>query len=432
MEKALPSRREPVHREVLEYLEIPLRRPWHILIPLVVLALAAVIASYVVPARYKSSTLILVDDDQVPEAIAAKVAPERLGRRLQTLKQQVLSRTRLETVIHELDPYHGQGQESMTAMVERMRGAIAVEVKGTDAFGIEYSHKDPAMAQRVANRLTQLFIDETIHARRQQVEEANRFIETELDDARLQLSSREEALRRYKEEHMGTLPEQLNANLSTLQRLQLEQQGVAESLRGALDRAALFERADATAPAGTPETELQQMRSQLASLRARYTDEHPDVRALQERIAAAERAGSGVTGGPDRERNAQLLQARQEIKKLQERRDDLSRQIASFQGRVELTPRTEQEIGTLTRDFQKLNEYYLTLLNKKLDTQMAARLEQRWQGDRFRVLDPANLPERPYFPNRLLFLLGGSLVGLVAGLVLALTADLFDHSLGRA
>src|SRR5712671_6241603 len=103
----MPLSQEPFRRDVLEYLEIPLRRPWHLVIPIVVVATAAVIASYVVPPRYKSSTLILVDDDQVPEAIAAKVAPERLGRRLQTLKQQVLSRTRLETVIRELDPYHG-------------------------------------------------------------------------------------------------------------------------------------------------------------------------------------------------------------------------------------------------------------------------------------------------------------------------------------
>jgi succinoglycan biosynthesis transport protein ExoP len=425
----MPEGHRPPRREALDYLEILLRRPRQVLIPLVLVAIAAVAASYLVPARYRSSTLILVDGDQVPDAIAGKVVPERLGHRLQTLKQQVLSRTRLETVIGELDPYHLKGQESMTRMVDWMRGSIEVAVKGTDSFGIDYVHNDPVMAQRVANRLTQLFIDETIHARKEQVDEAYRFIETELEDARRQLAAREEALRRYKEEHMGTLPEQLNANLSTLQRLQMEQQGVSESLRAARDRAALFEQADARVPSTAPETELQQLRSQLASLRLRYTEDHPDIRALLSRIEAAQRGGSDGLPAGERGQNSQLFTARLEIKELQTRRDDLTRQIESFQSRVEQTPRTEQQIVTLTRDFQKLNENYLALLNKKLDTQMAARLEQRWHGDRFRILDPANLPERPYFPNRLLFLLCGSLAGLAAGLAVALMADHLDHSI---
>jgi polysaccharide chain length determinant protein (PEP-CTERM system associated) len=416
-------------RDVREYLEIPLRRPWHVAIPFVLVLVAAVATSYILPPRYRSSTLILVESEKVPESFVGQVATERVGRRLLTVKQEVTSRTRLETVVRELDPYKQLDRTSMTDQVEWMRGSTSVTVRGNDAFGVEFVHGDRHMAQRVANRLAQLFIEETMQARKQQVGEAYSFIEQELAESRKQLEGREEALRRYKEQHMGSLPEQLNANLSTLQRLQLEQQGVADSLRMASDRLVTLENPapkPATTGNGDGKADLTQLQSQLASLRSRYTDEHPDVQAVLGQIAAMER--SAAKSNNVAAASATLEHARAEVKNFRERRDELALQIGRFQARVEGAPRVEQEIVTLTRDFNKLNENYLALLNKKLDAQLAAKLEQRWQGDRFRILDPASLPENPFFPNRLLFLLFGISAGLALGVGVALAADLLDQS----
>jgi polysaccharide chain length determinant protein (PEP-CTERM system associated) len=294
---------------------------------------------------------------------------------------------------------------------------------------VEFVHGDRHMAQRVANRLAQLFIEETMQARKQQVGEAYSFIEQELAESRKQLEGREEALRRYKEQHMGSLPEQLNANLSTLQRLQLEQQGIADSLRMASDRLVTLENPapkPATTGNGDGKADLTQLQAQLASLRSRYTDEHPDVQAVLGQIAALEKSASSRSSAPPA--NVAAEHARAEVKNLRERRDELALQIARFQARVEGAPRVEQDIVTLTRDFNKLNENYLALLNKKLDAQLATKLEQRWQGDRFRILDPASLPENPFFPNRLLFLLFGISAGLALGVGVALAADLLDQS----
>src|SRR5262249_16856986 len=147
---------------------------------------------------------------------------------------------------------------------------------------------DPRMAQKVANRLAQLFIEETVQSRKQQVGEAYQFIESELEDAKRELEKREEALRRYKEEHMGTLPEQRTATPSTLQRLQLEQQAVSESLRAAMDRVVTLESGGAARSSpglADPRAELNTLRAHLSTLRTRYTDEHPDVRALLIQIA---------------------------------------------------------------------------------------------------------------------------------------------------
>src|SRR5262249_38259373 len=162
-----------------------------------------------------------------------------------------------------------------------------------------------------------------------------------------------------------------------------------------------LESAAATRPTPTNDARagLVQLKIQLASLRTRYTDEHPDVQALLGQIATLEKS-LPANGSSNGEKDGQLEAVRAEGRTLRARREELDQKIASFQARVEQAPRTEQEMVTLTRDFQKLNENYLALLNKKLDTQLAAKLEQRWQGDRFRILDPANLPEAPFYPNR--------------------------------
>ena len=102
--------------------------------------------------------------------------------------------------------------------------------------------------------------------------------------------------------------------------------------------------------------------------------------------------------------------------------------MGSYQNRVDDAPRTEQELKTLTRDFEQLNENYRTLLAKKLDAQMTQRMEKRWKGERFRILDPAYIPESHYYPNRTLFTLAGAVIGLIVGLGFAFGVELFDPS----
>jgi protein tyrosine kinase modulator len=419
-------------QDLLEYLEIPLRRPWHVVIPFVLLVTAAVATSYVLPKKYRSSTLILVESEKVPDAFVASMATERTTKRLQTIRQEILSRTRLERVINELQPYGPVGNRSLTVTVETMRQAIDIAVKGNDAFSIDFVHRNPEMAMKVANRLATLFIEEATRSREEQVGEAYQFIETQLADARRELESREVALRRYKEQHMGTLPEQTPANLATLQRLQMEQQSVNENLRAATERLISVESNPTKAAAAASDSTLGQLQSQLATLRGRYTDEHPDVRALKARIAVLEREQASkapvTTDDPAATARTQVEAARADVQKIKDRLADIDAKIATFQGRVEQAPRTEQDIATLSRDFQKLNENYLTLLNKKLEAQMAAKLEQRWKGEQFRILDPANLPERPIFPNKRLFLAAGLFLGLLAGIAAAVAADFLDHS----
>ena len=435
---------EAPRRSMTEYLEIPLRRWRLVLLPFVLIVTAALVASQLLPKKYRSSTFILVESEKVPEYILPRTVAERAERRLQSIRQEILSRTRLERVIRETDPYPGSvDRVPMSDLIDRIKTATEIAVRGNDAFSIEYVHTDPRKAADVVNRLASLFIGESTLARGQQVEDANTFIGAQLEEARRNLELKEEAVRRYKETRMGTLPEQSAANISALQGLQMQHQALGDDLRAALDRQGVLEKqlADvrrgiaAGTVVGDPLAEISRLKSQLASLRTRYTDEHPDVQETMRRLASLEKAlsvpapsGAAEDDSAVATAQAQLDQARHEAAVLQQKRDEMGQRIAALQGRIDMAPRTEQELSTLTRDFANLREHYLTLLNKQLDAQMAAKLEQRWKGEQFRIIDPAFVPERPFFPNTMVFLAAGIVLGLVAGIGTAVLVELLDHS----
>jgi uncharacterized protein involved in exopolysaccharide biosynthesis len=243
---------------------------------------------------------------------------------------------------------------------------------------------------------------------------------------------------------MGRLPEQLQTNLTTMEMLQREMQTVEESLflarekRDALARSA--NRPAVSGQAGGTRTEtsdIDSLRSQLVALRSRYTDSHPDVETLRSRIARAEaRLAESQTLQEDVPTNAadtigraQLQAATNEVEKLESRQADLERRVAVIRGRVEDTPRTEQELANLTRDYNKLSDNYTALLSKQLEAQMAGRLEQRWKGDRFRVLDPAHLPEKPDSPRPKRILALGMVAGLLLGLGLSIVLEVLDPTI---
>jgi polysaccharide chain length determinant protein (PEP-CTERM system associated) len=435
----MSTRRDSLAHELLSYVEVPIRRPLQVLFPLLIVMTIALVLAFTMPEKYRTATLILVEEQEVPKSFV-QTTENPARPRLLTIRQEILSRTRLEQVIKELDPYPERtGQAALTDILETMRAAVSINVKGEDAFTIEYVHRSASMAQAVANRLAGLFIEETMRAREEQVTSAVSFIETQLTDARRELELKEQALRKFKEARMGSLPEQTGSNLATLQRLQLEQQSLAASLQSARQRLTQLDQGS-TDPGPTPgassryePSELATLRARLAELQERYTAEHPDIEAVLARIARLEgtavKTSDSGSAAPSPVRSSPLLdQARLEVKDLEGKIANVDRRIQEFQQRVENTPRAEQELANLTRDHNMLQQNYLQLLNKKIDAQMAERLEERWKGEQFRVLDPAFLPEQPYSPNRRLIAVVGLVLGLLAGLTLAYTSEFLDSS----
>ncbi len=423
--------------QIQRFLYAPLRRPLLVAIPFAVVIALSVVALFTLPKRFRSSTLILVETERVPESFVPKVATEDKGATLQALWTEILSRTRLERVIEETRPY--PELSSLSQAVDTMRRRLLLNPSGSDGFTIDFIHADPHVAQRVTARIAALFIEESTKTRAQQVEGAVDFLVSQVNAAREELEKKDLALRRFKEERMGKLPEQLQTNLATMGMLQQELRTVDENLLFARERLDNLNRSAGRTQSGAAKavaddsTNLADLRRQLLALRTRYTEEHPDVRSLTSRIAQLEarRSETAFHGDAPEDPEAaamstQLEGARLEVKKFEERRRDLEARIASLRARVEETPRTEQELATLTRDYKKLDDNYTSLLSKQMEAQMAGRLEQRWKGDRFRILDPANLPEKPYFPSKKLILGLGLALGLFAGVAVSLAAEFLD------
>ena len=419
-------------RQLVQYLEIPLRRPFHVVVPLVAIMLAAWLAASMVPKKYRSSTLLVLQWQNVPLANTfIPKTPSDAGppsKRLASLTQQVVSRPRLETVIRELDPYPALRNRPLSSVVERLGADIDVHITGPDSFTIEYVHTDPSKAKAVVDRLARLLIKESAETRTGQVAGASDVIDARVADLQLDLDAIEDRTRLFKERNMGRLPEQMAANLAALQRLLQQQQALEESLRAAVQRERQLENALGSGDQPKP-SELNQLRAQLLDLRSRYTDEHPDVRALITRIARLEKIAAQTPATAPPANDSELGNARAEIAGLKDRLNDVERNMAMFQSRVDAAPRVEQELATLTRDYERVKETYLALLKQKMDAEMAARLEARFTGDQLRVLDPGYLPDQPYSPNKRLFLLAGLLLGLAAGLGLAVAAEMLDPSI---
>jgi polysaccharide chain length determinant protein (PEP-CTERM system associated) len=432
---------ELVGREIHEYLEIPLRYRRAMWLPFSAVFALAVLAFLLVPAKYRSATLILVEHTDLPEHFVTPVSSESIAQRLQTIRQVVLSRTNLESVIEELHPYPELANLPSYLVVENMRRAIEIRVHGDDSFSLEYVNRTPETAMAVTNRLAERFIENADRIRESLTQRAYAFIESNLGDARKELEAREAALRQSKQRYWGSLPEQLASNLAVLQQLQVEQQTVGESLRtleerrSALERSVLEGRRVST-PGGGALAELAALKAEHQKLRNRYTDQHPEVVALQLRIQRLEEqlargeATTATQADPDLAsayRALQLVEA--EIEGVKTKREQLDQKIGVYQARVEQTPKAEQELLALTRDYEQLRENYTSMLRKQMDAEMARKMEQYWRGGTFRILDPAHLPRRPIRPYAGLILLGGLALALATGVASALLADFLDRSL---
>jgi polysaccharide chain length determinant protein (PEP-CTERM system associated) len=455
---------------VFQYLEILIRRRWAVIVPAVVIGGLTVLIVFSIPATYQSTTLILVEAQKVPETLVRTTVTTPIEDRLQAISQQILSRTRLQRVIEKFDLYqsnaprpegwiakwwerfrYGRPAESSSAPVtldhvERLRRNIDIQVpRGRNPgsiISIAFIGADPRTVMDVTNELASLFIEENLRVREAQAEGTTEFLENELQQMKVRLEAHEEALRSFKERSMGELPEQLETNLRTLDRLQIERQMLENSLKNAEDRYADLSRqltGDAPGGGGSPSTgagRLQALRTRLANLRTEYTEEYPDIVSLKKEIAAVEAdlaAQTTTSTLPDMPGgdagNAQLAEQRREIQTIRQRQQVVVAQIKDYEKRVERTPHREQQLAMVLRDYENVRRSYQTLLDKRQEAKIAESLERRQKAEIFRVLDPANFPERPYQPNRPLLILLGIAGGLVAGIGLAVFREQLDASI---
>jgi polysaccharide chain length determinant protein (PEP-CTERM system associated) len=457
------------------YLSVARRRHMHFLIPLFLGWLAVWGASWILPARYKSSTLILVEQPSMPKNYVEPNVSEDLQDRLQSITQQILSRTRLLSIIDKLHLYgEGSKQVSPDEKVERMRKDIVIElVHGTNltettGFTISYSARDPQIAQQVTSELTDLFIDDNLKARQEASEDTTKFIESQLENARTNLAEQEAKVREFEGKHEGELPSQQASNLAILSGLQAQLQNEQDVVNNAKQQRVYFQSlieqyqalsgTSGTADGG-PKTlpaidqQLQTLKSQLTNLSSHYTDRYPDVQNLKREVAKTEKLRDELIaslndkskdakrsdGGPDTHavsdvsQNPALLQLQSqlqanqvEIANREQSVTNLKARVSEYQARLNDEPAREQELADLTRGYEQSKANFDDLLKKKNESEMATSMEHMQQGERFRMVDAPSLPEKPEFPNRLKFCGIGLGAGLALGLIVVVAFEFLD------
>jgi len=431
--------------ELRDYATLFLRRKWLIAFSFLFILLAGSVYCVVAPERYKSSTTILVVPQSVPEDYVRSTVSVKVNQQLATIKQQVLSRTTLTKVMDELALFPKERERmSPEDVVEMMRKRIEIEVyqtKGRDgsleAFTLSFLHPNPRMAMLAASRLATFFIDENLKTRELQAVGTSEFLESQLKETKERLEAQEAKVKEYKTQFMGQLPDQMEANLRMLTGLQDRFRANEAAVRAQEDRKVYLEAqlqtmersmaAVATENGSSvavyredPAQALAAKRARLEEMSARYTPQHPSVAALREEIAVLENrvaaSGKAAAGNPDgkpplialpknapeeyHRMRAQLQSATAELSSLRRERTAIQAAVASVEGKIQAAPHREQEMVSLVRDYENLKKSYDDLLAKKLEADVSQNLEKRQKGTQFQILDPANLPESPFTPDR--------------------------------
>lgn len=438
-----------------DYWNMVMRKKWLALAIFILSVSAAAILCIVLPKSYRSSTLILVEDQKIPENYVKGIVGSNVEERLTMIQQQVMSRTLLSQVINDFKLYPDQvRKEGIESVVELVRKGIKVDMFGTpgpgsrssvEAFKISFAHENPMIAMKVTATVAGQFIEQNLKVREQLVEGASEFIEQELSLAKSRLEAQEQAISQFKTKYMGELPGQMEANLRALDRLQSDRTAITEGLGRLNDRLGMVEKAmkeyettGVTSP-GLPTatvkpldpvaTRLKELERNLATLSAEYKDNYPDIVSTKLEIEKVKAQLAGRLSDKETTSTAQSISIDPYLRELHKQRDEikiditslkdrqvhLTSQMREFEGRVERSPAREQELMILLRDYGNLQENYRSLLDKKLNARVAENLEKRQKGEQFRIIDPANLPEKPEKPDILRIMLMGLAIGCALG-----------------
>ena len=450
------------------------RRKWLAVLVFALPFVAALSVIFALPTFYRSTALVLVERQQVPEAFVPSTVTSELETRLHTISQEILSRSRLESLITRLGLYPGlRKQVSTEELVERMRKDVKLELKTTNAregrqnattaFALSYRGSDPQTVALVTNTIASFYIEENLKVRERQATGTAEFLKVQLTETRKRLDELEARVSEFRRRYLGELPQQMDANLATLERLhaQLRQNSDnqtraterRQALSSQLAEAELLLSPAAIAAAGPGATmlappemreaiRLAQKKEELAKLRTQFSDKYPDIVQLTAEVAALERelaeakaritkpdpdAPAGASSPPAAPLSPYALRLKEALSEVQSdlrilktEEGRLKESIAAYQARVENVPKREQEFREMSRDYESTRELYGSLLKRYEEAQLAESMEQRQKGEQFRLLDPAVPNQQPAAPNRLrllLMIVAGSL-GLAVGVVL--------------
>jgi polysaccharide chain length determinant protein (PEP-CTERM system associated) len=452
-----------------DYLAMLRRRMKVILIPALLAPLAGFSTSYIFPAKYTSTSEVLVSAPKIPDAVVQQVFTEDLTQHINSIEQQVKSPSRLRPMVERLGL--AKGSQNVEDVIDNIQLNMTIESVVTDlsqlgakkkpgqsdsvpAFLVNYTASTAREAQQVCTELTSMLLEEDLKSREDATQGTTLFLTKQVEEAKQNLDDLDRKLAAFKDQHLGQLPgdednnlkilsglgSQLDANTQSLNRA-TQDKSYTESLLA--QQLAAWKSSESASNPQTLEQQLSQLQAQLIDLQARYTDDHPDVIKTKADIAEVKKKlaeinnptattdtanDKGSASEPPEIRQLRLQIHQYEDLIVQTTRDQkkLQQEINVYQSRVASSPAIEEQYKELARDYDNAQKVYQDDLAKQSTSQMATQAEQQQQGAQMTLLNPANLPDSPSFPNRLFFAGGGLGAGLALGLGVALWLELRD------
>jgi polysaccharide chain length determinant protein (PEP-CTERM system associated) len=411
------------------------------------------------PDFFISTATVLVEQQQIPEGFVKSSVTGEADARLHMIREKLLNRASLLALVTRFDLYPDLRKRATDeAIADRMRRDVTLEVKelqhqiygrdNTFGFKVSYRGRDPETVATVANTLAAHYVEENLQMRSQQASEATTLLKKQLTDIRQRYDEQERSIASFKQRHMGELPEQVEVNLSTLGRLNQELGLNTEHQMRIVERRERLGKQlfDINSGTTTPSPDslpyhLEKLRTELTELRTRASAKHPDVRRVQDEIAAIEKAmaesvldakldsvqAAALLATPDDIKRA-LRDMDRDLKNLSQEEVRLREELASYQRRVERAPQHTQEFHQLDRDYKMTRDMYASVLQRYEDAQLAETMEQTKRAGQMKIVDPAMPSKAPAAPNRLKLILGGLVLSLGLALGGVLWAEHRDTS----
>jgi polysaccharide chain length determinant protein (PEP-CTERM system associated) len=392
----------------------------------------AVVSS--MPNVYRASVVVRVEPARVSPELVQPTVTQLIEDRLKTVRFELFSRPILERVISDTNLYPKlREQRGVAAAVEEMRHHLDVKVEGENAFELTFEDSDPKVATTVANRLPALFAEETLKVRSDQAEAAQELFGDELDKLSKEVAEQEAKISQFKLQHLGELPEQMEANMRGLERLMALMAEKNESLRDAQRRQAEFSKNhfDADTEVGHLIRRQAELNQALDTAKSQWTEDHPEVQRL-EREQVSIRSHLQETERQEQSADAERAVANKQVNEVQQEIATMQEQADMYRARLDNTPRWSAPLAALDRQYESLKAKYTQMLSKKVEADVAYDMELRARSQMFHVLSDAAEPVAPVRPDKTAGLALALLLAIGLGALVGIGLEMNDDSLRAA
>jgi polysaccharide biosynthesis transport protein len=443
---------------IQDYFSIIERRKWSLVVPALLVFATALIAAFTLPPIYRSTSTILIEAQEIPREFVASTVTGFADQRLQMINQRVMISTKLLDIVKRFNLYPEERKTKTTEeVITRMRNDITFKTISADvvdsrterpsaatiAFSLSYEGPQPELVQQVAGVLTSLFLEENLKVRAQQSAGAFKFLEEEARELKEQLNTLDAAISDLKKTNMDALPELLQINLQGLDRTERDIDQMNDQLRTLREKKSNFQSQLASIPTDSDsqdKTLLKELKARLVQLESRYSDKYPDVIKTRTEIAKLEdRLRAQPTGGQEKPDNpayvtlvSQLAGIQSEIESVKRQIEGMRRKRDEYRQRIETMPKVDEAYKGLMSERNNIQVKYDDLMRKSMEAKVSKGLEKEQMGERFNLIEPARLPEKPVKPNIPAILMIGLVLGIGSGIGTASIREFSDRSVRSA